>query len=52
MLNESPQQKKAKSNLPVNSEGPTIHELESTDILSDELFTEETESLGQVFSIY
>lgn len=49
MLNESPQQaKKAKASLPTQSEGPTIHELESTDILPEELFNEEAESLVQV----
>lgn len=49
MLNESPEQnKKAKTGLPTNTEGPTIHELDSTDILPEELFTDDTESLAQV----
>lgn len=46
MLNETP--KKHKSNTINNTEGPTIHELDNAEALPDELFAEETESLGQV----
>lgn len=50
MINESPEQnKKAKTSLPAQSEGPTIHELDSTDILPEELFNDDVEPLGQVF---
>lgn len=47
MLNENPS-KKNKSNVPSNSEGPTIHELDNAEALSDDLFAEENDSLGQV----
>lgn len=51
MLNENPS-KKNKSNTPSNSEGPTIHELDNADVLPDDLFVEENDSLGQVCEIY
>lgn len=47
MLNENPS-KKHKSNASANSEGPTIHELDNAEVLSDELFADENESLEQV----
>lgn len=53
MLNESPHKKsKSNNNVAVNSsEGPTIHELDNADVLSEELFQEEAESLGQVMRV-
>lgn len=45
MLNENPAKKSKRVN---NIEGPTIHELDSADLLSEELLQDETDSLGQV----
>lgn len=47
MLNENPS-KKSKAAVSSSSEGPTIHELDNAEVVSDDLFTEETDSLGQV----
>lgn len=47
MLNENPS-KKQKSNTSSNSEGPTIHELDNAEVLSDDLFADENDTLAQV----